>query len=183
METRRRPSPITTVGQWTFLTWRLHGSLPAGVHAPPDLPSAGHAFVWVDRYLDRAPAGPRYLEEARIARIVIESLGRGEQMGHYELRAYAVMPNHVHALLLPLTEVPRFMKALKGATACHANRLLGRTGEPFWQPESYDHLVQNEREFERIVAYIENNPVTAGLASRPEEFAWSSAGACAAAVT
>jgi hypothetical protein len=36
--------------------------------------------------------------------------------------------------------------------------------------------VQNEREFERIVAYIENNPVTARLADRPEEFAWSSAG-------
>ena len=51
-----------------------------------------------------------------------------------------------------------------------------RTGEPFRRPESYDHLVQNEREFERIVAYIENNPVTAGLANRPEEFAWSSAG-------
>jgi hypothetical protein len=40
--------------------------------------------------------------------------------------------------------------------------------------------VQNEREFERIVAYIENNPVTAGLDNRPEEFAWSSAGVATA---
>ena len=33
----------------------------------------------------------------------------------------------------------------------------------FWQHESYDHVVRNEKEFERILAYIVNNPVKAGL--------------------
>jgi hypothetical protein len=40
---------------------------------------------------------------------------------------------------------------------------------------SYDHWVRDERELERIAAYIENNPVQAGLATRPEDYAWSSA--------
>jgi hypothetical protein len=31
------------------------------------------------------------------------------------------------------------MKSLKGASAREANRVTGRTGEPFWQKESYDH--------------------------------------------
>jgi hypothetical protein len=53
--------------------------------------------------------------------------------------------------------------------------MLVRTGSPFWQEESYDHCVRNDREFERIRAYIEENPVRAGLAGEAAEFRWSSA--------
>jgi hypothetical protein len=53
--------------------------------------------------------------------------------------------------------------------------MLGLTGLPFWQDESYDRLVRNDTEFARIVDYIERNPVTAGLVATPEEFPWSSA--------
>ena len=96
-------------------------------------------------------------------------------MGHCQLRAWVLMANHVHALLLPLVSPPRLMQALKGATARAANQVLGRSGETFWQAEAYDHWVRDEREMERIAAYIENNPVRAGLAARPEDYAWSSA--------
>jgi putative transposase len=68
------------------------------------------------------------------------------------------------------------LKSLKGTTARYANRLLGRTGEPFWQKESYDHWVRNQTEFDKIRAYIESNPVHAGLAQTPQDFPWSSAG-------
>jgi REP element-mobilizing transposase RayT len=32
-----------------------------------------------------------------------------------------------------------------------------------WQSESYDHIVRDEDEFYRIINYIINNPVKAGL--------------------
>lgn len=67
------------------------------------------------------------------------------------------------------------MQSLKRFTAREGNRIVGLTGQPFWQDESYDRLVRNEREFERAVHYIESNPVTASLAATPEEFPWSSA--------
>ena len=67
------------------------------------------------------------------------------------------------------------MQSLKRFTAREGNRMLGLTGQPFWQDESYDRLVRNDTEFERIVHYIERNPVTAGLVGIPEEFPWSSA--------
>ena len=54
--------------------------------------------------------------------------------------------------------------------------MLGVAGQPFWQDETYDRLVRNGTEFERIWHYIEMNPVKAGLATLPEEFQWSSAG-------
>ena len=69
------------------------------------------------------------------------------------------------------------MQSLKRFTGREGNRMLGLTGQPFWQDESYDRLVRNDTEFQRIVHYIETNPVTAGLAATPEDFPWCSASA------
>lgn len=67
-------------------------------------------------------------------------------------------------------------KALKGYTAKRANQILMRTGRSFWQKESYDHLVRNAAERERIRSYIEQNPVRAGLVREASDYRWSSAG-------
>ena len=67
------------------------------------------------------------------------------------------------------------MRWLKGSTARRANRLLERTGRPFWQDESYDHWVRDSAELRRITRYIEWNPVRAGFVTSPELWPWSSA--------
>src|SRR6266849_4243219 len=158
-----------------LLTWHLHGRLPHALYPPPDKLSSGTAFVWMDRYLDTTRHGPMYLAQESLARIVVASLRRGAVLGHYDLGAYVVMSNHVHVLLLPKVSPSRLLQSLKGATAREANRILGRTGETFWQAESYDHWVRDDQERERIAAYIENNPVKAGLVGRAEDYCWSSA--------
>jgi type I restriction enzyme R subunit/putative DNA methylase len=116
-----------------------------------------------------------YLRQPEIARLVVDSIHTGVDLGHYELGAYVVMANHVHLLIRPAVAPDRLLKSLKGTTARYANRLLGSTGEPFWQKESYDHWVRNQSEFEKTRAYIEANPVKAGLVRSPEDFPWSSA--------
>jgi REP element-mobilizing transposase RayT len=93
----------------------------------------------------------------------------------YELRAWVVMANHVHVLIHPTTALSRITKAIKNFSARQANALLGRTGRPFWQDESYDHWVRNPAEMEEIVRYIEANPLAAGLVKRIEDWRWSSA--------
>jgi putative DNA methylase len=129
----------------------------------------------MDRLLDLECAGPRYLADAEIAEAVLDGIRyHAAEFGHYDLHAFAVMPNHVHLLITPRVVLPKLMKSLKGFTAKQANLLLGRTGECFWQEESYDHLIRNRREFERIREYIEWNPVRAGLVASPEEYRWSS---------
>ncbi|HXP85299.1 MAG TPA: transposase [Bryobacteraceae bacterium] len=149
--------------------------MPRDRYPPPHHASPGQAFVWMDRYLDRAECGPRFLQQEGIATLVADSLLLGVELGHYQLGAFAIMANHVHALLLPSLPPSRILKSLKGFTAHEANRLLGRTGEPFWQRESYDHWVRDRQEWLRIAAYIENNPVKAGVVSRADEYRWSSA--------
>jgi putative transposase len=85
------------------------------------------------------------------------------------------MPNHAHILVLPLVPLSVFMKWLKGIMARQANELLNRTGQPFWQDESFDHYVRSEHQFNQITNYIEMNPVQAGLLQRPDLWHWSSA--------
>ena len=174
-EYRRRLPHFHPDGVYLFVTWRLHGSLPV---APADVIYAtpGHAFAAQDRALARGH-GRRWLSDPRVARRLVEAIQTGEsQKQFYELEAWAVMPNHVHLLILPHVTLPQITHWIKGRTAREANLLLGRTGEPFWQDESFDHWVRNEKEFHRIVAYIEENPVSAGLAATPEDWRWSSSG-------
>jgi type I restriction enzyme R subunit/putative DNA methylase len=86
------------------------------------------------------------------------------------------MANRVHTLIRPLVPLRKALVNVKSAGARAADAVLGRTGEPFWQSESYDHWVRTGQERNSVIRYIEFNPVTAGLVSQPQEWRWSSAG-------
>jgi REP element-mobilizing transposase RayT len=163
-------------GRPLFLTWRLHDSLPRHRFFPASSLSAGKAFVAMDRLLDQARTGPLYLARPEIASLVVEAILEGrDPLGHYDLHAFVVMANHVHLLITPAVPVPGLLQRLKGTTARRANQMLSLTGRAFWQEESFDRWVRDEREFQRIRAYIEENPVRAGLVTAPEDYPWSSA--------
>ena len=93
----------------------------------------------------------------------------------YHLYAWAIMPNHVHVILQPRIELPSVMRWLKGRTGRKANRILGRTGAPFWQDESFDHWIRSDQELCELIEYVEQNPVKAGLVLAAEQWPWSSA--------
>jgi REP element-mobilizing transposase RayT len=176
LEYRRRLPHFHPHDAYLFLTWRLWGTLPAKA---PSLvfPTAGHAFVAQDRALDRHCTGPLWLENPRLADLVARAILMGEgERKFYELGAWVVMPNHVHLLILARVPVPVLMRWLKGSTARSANRILGQTGPPFWQDESWDHYLRNADQVNRTIAYIEGNPVSAGLVDVAECWRWSSAG-------
>lgn len=212
--TRRHLPHWYAPGASHFVTFRLSGSLPAVVleelrerrelllrrQATPGMSQREHRarlhkqlFAAFDAYLDGA-SGVSWLSDPRIAALVRGSLYcfNGER---YHLHAYAIMSNHVHVLLQPITEstasetpsspeigeskdtdspLSAIMHSLKSYTAHKANEILQRNGE-FWQHESYDHWVRDEDELERVVEYIVANPVKAGLAARTHEWHWSSA--------
>ena len=48
------------------------------------------------------------------------------------------MRNHVYVVMDPLIPLSEIMRWLKTATANRANKLIGKTGTPFWQREYYD---------------------------------------------
>ena len=170
--------PDIAEAAFLFVTWRLAGSIPRRLPQPSTgAPlSAGRAFLALDREVDQAAFGPVWLQDARVARVVADALVYGESGRHfYQLRAWVIMPHHVHVLLRPKTSLPVITRWWKGSTARKANLILARTGEAFWQDESCDHRVRDEVELDRIVRYVEDNPVSAGLAANPRAWPWSSA--------
>ena len=157
-----------------FITWRLHGSLPAPPKEWEVLP-AGHHFVAVDRALDRISSGPHWLKESAVAEAVVRTLHYGaERLRLYDLHAWVLMSNHVHILIQPNAPLARITKSIKNYSARESNAVLGRTGQPFWDAESFDRWVRDRKEFDNILEYIEANPVTAGLVALPEDWRWSS---------
>lgn len=64
------------------------------------------------------------------------------------------------------------MQSLKGWTARCCNLELERRGQ-FWQHESFDHVIRNQAEWEKIVDYVVNNPVKAGLVNEWQNWKWS----------
>ena len=133
-------------------------------------------FRKIEKALDDAQNGPIWLKDDRIAKKVADSIHYLDGKV-YRLDAYCIMANHVHVVftLLQIQNPPvaqtknlcyntlsSIMQSLKGYTARRANQILGRSGA-FWHHESYDHCVRNPNEWQRIISYVLNNPVKAGL--------------------
>jgi len=128
----------------------------------------------VEEYLD-AGRGACWLRRPEVAELVEGAL-RYFDDERYRLLAWCVMPNHVQALIetrmgFPLADV---LHSWKSFTSRRASKLVGRSGE-FWQREYLDRYVRNAEHYQAVIAYIEENPVKAGLARVKAEWLWSSA--------
>jgi len=132
-------------------------------------------FRRVERYLDTS-SGECWLRRPEIAELVCAAL-RYFQGQRYLVKAWVVMPNHVHAVVWPMPgcTVSGIVQSWKRQTAREANKLLRRTGLAFWQPEPFDHWIRNDEEHARCCRYVVNNPVKAGLCAVPQTWRWSSA--------
>jgi hypothetical protein len=148
---RRGLPHLSEPGLLVFLTWRLHSSLPTNRRFPAASLTSGKAFATADRLLDEARVGPVYLRQPLIADMIVEALFHTEKVLQLcTVQAFVVMPNHIHLLATPSVPLSQFVKSLKGFTAKRANELLRLTGKPFWQDESYDHLVRDSSGAEKI---------------------------------
>jgi len=116
----------------------------------------------VERYLDNG-VGACHLKHPAVAGIVADALRHFDNR-RYRLFAWCVMPNHVHVVVrvFPGRTLAEVVHSWKSFTAKRANELLNLSGG-FWQREYYDHLVQDDSEFERAVRYVAENPDKAGL--------------------
>ncbi|MGQ0595028.1 MAG: REP-associated tyrosine transposase, partial [Gammaproteobacteria bacterium] len=167
-----------------FVTFRLHGTLPAEVlarlMAQDEKADAWETHQKIDAWLDGGK-GERWLIEPSIAGMVSNAL-RHFDGDRYILHAWCVMPNHVHVVFTAKEDLAGILHSWKSYTANQANRLLGRSGE-FWQREYYDHLIRDDEDFRRCVEYTLNNPVKAGLCESPEPWAWCGVGRLEAGAT
>src|SRR5438874_6101941 len=165
-----------------FITFRLGDSLPQTVLDKWRIELQKETGIDIDAalrrrieaYLDQG-YGKCYLKDARVATMVQNSLLFHDSQ-RYRLSAWVVMPNHVHFLATPCAgvELSDIQHSLKSYTAHEANKILGRAGQ-FWQVEAFDRFIRNYDHYTKTIAYIENNPVKAGLCAKPSDWPFGSA--------
>ncbi|MGD0098862.1 MAG: transposase [Acidobacteriota bacterium] len=128
----------------------------------------------IDKYED-AGYGACWLRENKIAAIVQSTILHfdGER---YRILAWCIMPNHVHVVveIWEKSHLPVILHSWKSYSAHEANWLLNRSGI-FWFPEYHDRFVRNSEHLAASMAYVEGNPVKAGLVRTKEEWQWGSA--------
>jgi putative transposase len=94
--------------------------------------------------------------------------------GDMALNAFSLMSNHVHLLVTPESEpiLPRFVKGVAQRYAQIRNRRLRASGKLF-EERYYSKAIQSEAHLALATAYIDLNPVRAGIAKTGDDCRWS----------
>lgn len=92
----------------------------------------------------------------------------------YLLHELAIMPDHLHALITPLTSLEKAVQFIKGGFSYRAKEELGSSME-VWQKGFSDHRVRDGSDYRVHGIYIRQNPVRRGLCERAEQYPYSSA--------
>lgn len=92
------------------------------------------------------------------------------------VKAYCLMDNHVHLLLVPLRKeaLASTMQKLSLTFTQYINRKYKRTGR-LWECRFHSCLVDKDTYLWTVCRYIERNPVRSGIVADPQEYVWSSA--------
>ncbi len=125
-----------------------------------------HFEVAIEKALHKPTSGPFFLQDPRVANLVLDAWKFYHGHGKVFLYALCVMGNHVHVVIdAPngaTTSLGDLLENCKGYTARMANRILERSGLPLWEPGYFDRRIRPGK-FMRTMWYVINNPVKAGL--------------------
>lgn len=164
-------------GTWQFITYRLADSIPAELRhewaEAMKLEDDREKFRRMELMLDRG-LGACHLREPRVAQMVQDNLWFRDGTA-YRLLAWVIMPNHLHILAEMWRPLATVLRNWKSYTGSEANKILGTTGDTFWQADYFDRYIRDQEHYRKVVRYIENNPVKAGVVREPAQWPWSSA--------
>ena len=91
------------------------------------------------------------------------------------IHGYVLMTNHFHLKVTPAhcLSLPSAMKQLGDKYVAYFNRKHGRVGH-LYCGRPREILIHDASYSLACLRYIEQNPVRAGMVTRPEDYAWSS---------
>jgi Rad3-related DNA helicase/REP element-mobilizing transposase RayT len=162
----------TRTGSVYAITFRLADSLPqeaitelraaAEQRRDPADDTGDELAPTTDAWLDRS-YGSCLLRKHIHAQTTADALAHFAD-DRYQLLAWCVMPNHVHAIVRPIGghELPGILHSWKSFTA-HRIKQVESVDGPVWQSEYYDRLIRDSDELKAQIRYVLDNPRNAGL--------------------
>ncbi|MDP2255477.1 MAG: transposase [Polaromonas sp.] len=93
------------------------------------------------------------------------------------LHAYVLMSNHFHLLVTPTSDegLPQMMQAVGRRYVRYFNDSQGRSGT-LWEGRYRSTVIETDRYLLACMAYIDLNPVRAGMVKEARDYPWSSHG-------
>ena len=139
----------------------------------PRLTLPGYPHHVIQRGNNRQPIFTSTADYRTLLRLLDENSKKFDVAVH----AYVLMSNHFHLLATPETAdgLPQMMQAVGRSYVRYFNDLQGRSGT-LWEGRYRSTLIQTDRYLLTCMAYIDLNPVRAGLAADPKDYPWSSYG-------
>ncbi len=164
-------------GLTQFITFHLADAFPANLRAEwagmLEIEDQRERHNQLAQYLDKG-RGACWLGRPDLGGLVDGAI-RFYHNKRYNLLAWVVMPNHLHALFkVGTTPLSIIVADLKEYTAREANKCLRRHGQ-FWAEDYWDTFMRDAEHEGTTRRYIENNPTKAFLVRDPKEWPWSSA--------
>lgn len=128
----------------------------------------------LDSILHNNRSGPFFLQQSEVQKIILDSWLNLQERAIVFVIAVCVMGNHVHAIVKApsadsIVDVSSLMESHKKFTARMSNRILGRTGQTFWDSTFFDKRIRTGK-FMTAMWYVLNNPVKAGLVKNWEDW-------------
>ena len=114
----------------------------------------------------------RVFQVEKNALLMVDTLHDYRTQGRFSLHAFVVMPDHVHALITPATDVS-LEKSIQFMKGGFSFRLSSKFD--VWERGHFDKRVPDGQAFAACVTYIHRNPVVAGFVAEEGEYAYSSA--------
>jgi putative transposase len=92
----------------------------------------------------------------------------------YLLHEFVVMPDHIHVIMTPKTNLEKAVQFIKGGFSYRAKKELGSNME-VWQKGFSDHRIRDASDYRIHQIYVQQNPVRKHLCERAEDYPYSSA--------
>lgn len=137
----------------------------------PRLTLSGHPHHIIQRGNNRQPIFMGAADRETMLTLLDESARKFGVAVH----AYVLMDNHFHLLATPQTAdgIPKWMQSVGRSYVRYFNDLHHRSGT-LWEGRYRATLIQTERYLLTCMAYIDLNPVRAGMVAHAIDFPWSS---------
>ena len=106
---------------------------------------------------------------------MLDTLAEYAEKFQVAVHGYVLMPNHLHLLATPVTAdgLPQMMQAMGRSYVRWFNQRHTRTGT-LWEGRYRSTLIETERYLLACMAYIDLNPVRAGMVAQARDYPWSS---------
>lgn len=120
-------------------------------------------FSTMEKWLDGA-SNDSFLADRQIAEMIEEAIETRRRRGDWIIHSSVIMPNHLHLFAeIRDGQLKTTMEDFKRWTGHQATKILNDPPQRFWQKEWFDHWSRSDEQDVRILRYIKNNPIKAGL--------------------